>query len=444
MDNICALITPQGVSAIATVRVSGADCFELLKEFFKDSASIVNAPRVAHFKKLYVDNKHLDDVVITAFESPKSFTGENLFEVSLHGSPYLVGSFLKALFKKGVRQADPGEFSRRAYLNGKMDLAQVEAINDLIHSQSELQAKVAREQLSGKLSGAISDFGDPLRDVLAEIEAYIDFPDEDIDPKTSNGWLEDLTSLKIEILKAIESFKFGKLHRDGAKVALVGEPNVGKSTLLNLLLGEERAIVTNIPGTTRDTIEEVVSFDGLLVRLCDTAGIEQDDRTVDEVERLGIERSWRAIDNADLVLLLVDLSKKDNLRLKPLLEKRVGKKLFIVGNKSDLDSSSLIDFKISAKNGLGLSELRSKIKEFLIPKDNSNTSLMITTERHLNCLELSNQFIDQSIEAIKIKQPPELVAFEVRAALTALNDIIGVTTSDEILGRVFSKFCIGK
>jgi tRNA modification GTPase len=331
-----------------------------------------------------------------------------------------------------------------------MDLSQAEAVADLIAAETAAQARIAQEQLQGKLRDAVLKLGEPLRDFLAEVEAYIDFPEEDISPLAYSEWLAAVQRVEGEIQGYLSTFRTGRLVREGASVVLLGLPNAGKSSLLNALLGEERAIVTAIPGTTRDTIQEVISLDGMPVRLWDTAGIREGS---DEVERLGIERSWKQVDLADLVVFVVEGGAKEEENQKLLREvEQLGRPTLIALNKADL-SPALPSFltashapmlTISARTGQGLSELKAAIVQHLTTGAPPSGGLVISHLRHFESLQSASAALVEAVTALEAHHPAEFVALSIRLALSALDDIIGVTSTDEILGRIFSKFCIGK
>jgi tRNA modification GTPase len=399
----------------------------------------------------------LDHGLVAYFPKPRSFTGEDCAEINLHGSPFLVQKLLELLNNLGARLANPGEFSERAFHNGKFDLTQVEAIADLIAAESEAQASAAREQLKGRLAGVVSDIGEPLRNILAEIEANLDFPDEDISPLSREGWLEHLKTVEAELRSYISTYKTGRILREGAVIAIVGLPNAGKSQLLNQLLGEERVIVTPTPGTTRDSVEEAISIDGIRVRLVDTAGLAgnwQAARTPDEIEQLGIGHSWKRIEQADLVLYLLDAT-VDSEEQEPLFERvsESSQKVLVIANKQDLLADTDLwrgpSFSpecpmISALDGSGIAGLRKLIYDSVVGENASNASVVITTTRHVEALKVALGAIVDATKGIEGELPAELVSVDIRGALTALEEIIGVTATEDILGRIFSKFCIGK
>jgi tRNA modification GTPase len=450
-STIGALSTPQGLGAIAIVRLSGPEVKEFTLKICKKADLVLSSPRLQVYTPIYGPSGVLDYSLVTYFKGPDSYTGEDSLEVSLHASPYIVKEFLRFIYSLGVVPASPGEFTRRAYENGKLDLLQAEAVADLIHSESEAQARVARSQLEGKLSGVIDELGEPLRNTLAEIEAYIDFPDEDINPDTSEAWKRSLSSSLLTLNKYIDSYSSGKLFREGISVTLCGVPNAGKSSLMNQLLKEDRAIVSATPGTTRDYIEEKIIIDGILVKLIDTAGLGDTTRQLDEPEQIGMRKSRERIFNSDLVLFLVD--PVSNLEPQKDLFKDLNldiKKTLVLVNKLDLGKPSvdlgfISNFKkleISASTGLGVDELKEEILKLIDFKDTSQT--LITTERQRDAFLRGREALDKAIKAIDANTPSEYVAFEVRDCLNAMTEIIGVSSTEDILGRIFSKFCIGK
>lgn len=465
-DTIAAPITAPGAAAVSTLRISGRGVREALERLLPRAEKLFSAPRTLCYQAVFdtlseSDGAVLDYALSAYFPGPDSFTGEDCAEISLHGSPYLLGRMLECLQSIGIRLAHPGEFSERAFHNGKLDLSQAEAVADLVNAESEAQAKVAREQLEGRLSTAVNELGEPLRNLLAEIEAYIDFPEEDIEPLAVEAWLKEIDSASAQAKRYISSFEQGRLCREGAQVVLVGLPNAGKSSLLNALVGDERAIVTPIPGTTRDSIEDRLSIGGLSVRLWDTAGIvsAESSRTPDEVEKLGIERSKKHLEQADLVLVLLD-PEGSGAEQKQLIEHALskGKKMIPVLNKADLlseeeagellrsytEEAKLEGVLISATTHSGLKQLRTRIQKALLGESTQAASLLVCNRRHLEALTEANAGLERARDCVKQQQPAELCAFELRAALASLRDIVGLTSTEDVLGRIFSKFCIGK
>lgn len=464
-ETIIAPITPNGVGAVFVLRISGERVEEIVKKICSKADKVLASPSKQILADLLDTSKEkktvIDSSLFTYFKAPRSFTGEDVLEISIHGSRFVKERLISNVISLGARLANGGEFSERAFLNGKIDLTQAEAIGDLIASQSEQQALLANQALSGKLSSIISDFGEPLRDLLAEIEANIDFPEEDINPLESSKWKTELEKCICNLDSFIDSFKVGRVFREGLSIVLCGAPNAGKSSLLNALLEEERAIVTDIAGTTRDSIEESLSIDGVLVRLFDTAGLaDEKEREIDIVEQAGILRSKSLAKNADIVVFLFDassdISKQEGVFMEfSSLLSGLDSKIIKVLNKEDQVSAEekelaikklLIDVSISAKKSLGLDELKKEILNLLF-RDLSQMSLespILSNQRHKMLLEDSKKFLHSGLEAIQNKLPAEIIALEIRAALIELNEIIGVTENEDILGRIFSKFCIGK
>jgi tRNA modification GTPase len=464
-DTIAAPITAPGQAGVAIVRVSGKKTRHILSAVSPIAAKIISAPRSLQYSAICSADAAdatpavLDHGLLTFFPEPRSFTGEDCLEINLHGSPFLVTQLMQVLTRHGARLARPGEFTERAFLNGKIDLCQAEAIADMIAAETELQAKVAREQLEGKLSQAVSDLGEPLRNLLAEIEASIDFPDEDISPLQYSQWSGVVSAVAGTVDGYLQSFSQGRLCREGALVVLAGLPNAGKSSLLNQLLGEDRAIVTDIPGTTRDSIEERSSLGGLCVRFCDTAGLldSSSARSADPVEILGVERSWKKLKQADLVVYVVDAAESaTSSQQRPFFQIRESApKLLVVANKSDIapDGFAAVNnafqaadrtLAVSAKTGAGLTELRQRIVGELLSGAAPAASLVISNQRHFEALRGSRQALTAALDALKNQTPSEFVAADIRAALHGLEEIIGSTPTEDILGRIFSKFCIGK
>jgi tRNA modification GTPase len=398
----------------------------------------------------------IDSCLAVFMPAPGSFTGEDVVEFQLHGSPILVSAVLRSLYSYGIQPAVAGEFTRRAFLNGKLDLAQAEAIADLIHAKGEEAAKYANEQLNGRLSRAIDRIGEPLRDALAELEAAIDFPDEEIDPESIDSVARCVVVALRQVESLIATYSFGSLVRDGVRVLLCGLPNSGKSSLLNALLGKRRAIVSDISGTTRDLIEDEATFSGHRFLFCDSAGIRE---TEDRVEMIGVELAKERIPWADLVLLVVDFGDSDEAwrELARLLLDQ-NKRVWLVVNKMDLASDSFRElnvgsslfqrsFFLSVKTGEGLGSLIDALVDDVAKEipDKAEVGEVITNARHRECLERARRVLEgfSDCEQLRFK-PLSIIATDLKACLNALDEIVGRTYTEDILGRIFSKFCIGK
>jgi tRNA modification GTPase len=457
-ETIAALATAPAPAGIAVIRISGPKTKAVLRALFRAAEDPVKNERKLILGQL-IDHKSqavIDRALAVFFKGPGSFTGEDVAEFQFHGSNLLVKKILRSLFSFGVAPASPGEFTQRAFLNGKMDLVQAEAVCDLINATSESALRIAVEHLEGRFSKTLIEVGEPLRDALAEIEAAIDFPEEDIDPATSQQVLQQISKTCSELDRLLGTYEYGAKVKEGFKVLLCGRPNVGKSSLLNLLLGKNRAIVTDVSGTTRDLIEEEAVIEGYKFIFCDSAGLTE---TQDRVEKIGVELARERLPWADLVLLVIDPTSHNQKNLEALLSEVRGKasRLWMVINKIDLNPSAIgsifcdsktcaQNFYLSAKTLDGFGSL----KEALIQEIKSSigsaseASGIVTNERQRNCLVESSQLLQSAISAIKEQQPLEIVSLEIRSALNSLEEIIGTTYTEDLLGRIFSKFCIGK
>lgn len=454
---IAALATAPAPAGIAVVRISGPLSRKAVHAIFRSPRDPVADPRRLVFGHLldYKTGSVIDKALTVFMPGPNSFTGEDIAEFQFHGSPLLVQRLLRSLFAFGISPAEPGEFTQRAFLNGKMDLIQAEAIADLINASSEQALRVAGEQLDGKLSGAIIQIGEPLRDALAELEAAIDFPDEEIQPEKV-AHIQHVIEQTIQSLSTlIDSYSYGQVLKEGFRVLLCGRPNVGKSSLLNALVGQERAIVTEISGTTRDVIEVEATFSGYRFVFCDSAGITE---TTDRVEQIGIELARERMDWADLILLVVDATDAKQ-SYEQLLTEISGKKrnIWMVINKIDANPQAVgqivCDSNVCAQNiylsattKRGFSNLVDALKEEVASqaKEVGSGSLVVTNERQRNCLERASVSLSSALSAIARGNSEEIVSQDLRNALNELEEIVGKTYTEDILGRIFSKFCIGK
>ncbi len=454
---IAALATAPAPAGIAVVRVSGPLARKALHAIFRAKTDPAADARRLVFGQLldFKTDAIIDKALAVFMPGPHSYTGEDIVEFQFHGSPLLVQRVLRSLFAFGISPAEPGEFTQRAFLNGKLDLIQAEAIADLINASSEQALRIASEQLDGKLSSAIGGIGEPLRDALAELEAAIDFPEEDINPETVAHISSVCKSARELLNSLIDTYSYGQVLKEGFRVLLCGRPNVGKSSLLNALVGQERAIVTEISGTTRDVIEVEAIFSGYRFIFCDSAGITE---TTDRVEQIGIELARERLDWADLILLIVDATDSEE-HYQELLSEISAKKrnIWMVINKIDANPNAVgriicdssvcaQNIYLSAKTKRGFSSLIDALKEEVSSRarDAASSSLVVTNERQRNCLERAAAAVDQAQRSIAANQSEEIVSEDLRQALKELEEIVGKTYTEDILGRIFSKFCIGK
>ncbi len=445
-DTIVALATPAGVGAISVIRVSGPKSIEVVDSIFEGNGRIINAKtHTIHYGKIKYANEVIDDVLVSVFREPNSYTGEDSIEISTHGSQLIVQKIIESFLEKDVRLAEPGEFTKRAFLNGRMDLAQAEAVVDIINSRTEASLRGARNQLDGILSAKVDSLREMLINSSSMLELELDFAEEDLEFLPKEKVIERIDEIVIEIDELLKTYAFGKVIRDGVNVALVGKPNVGKSSLLNYLLKESRAIVSEIPGTTRDVIREEFSLDGILFRLFDTAGIRL---TEDVIEKEGVFRSRDAVKNADVVLFLNDIidgfANDLYKELKQLIKED---KILITVNKIDLLHDHIIecDVQISAKTGEGIESLFKAMKQKAIGSENySEKGAIVSNLRHFNALKKAKQHLVQAKESVQNGMSGEFIAVDLRNAESSLGEIIGKVTTDDILNNIFAKFCIGK
>ncbi|MGA8657993.1 MAG: tRNA uridine-5-carboxymethylaminomethyl(34) synthesis GTPase MnmE, partial [Chthoniobacterales bacterium] len=439
-DTIAAVSTPVGQGAIAILRVSGPATLSVLAKVFKARVKSPNlVPRRLYFGEIHDGPVKIDETLVTYFQAPNSYTGEDIVEISCHGGILVTRKILDLLLRSGARAANPGEFTQRAFLNGKMDLTQAEAVMDLIHAQTELALRAANEQLAGHLGKELDHLRDALLTVLAHIEAYIDFPDEHIDPETGEALHARLEDIEFALSRLLATADQGRVLRHGLRTVIYGEPNVGKSSLLNLLLGYDRAIVSEIPGTTRDTIEEVINVLGIPVRLVDTAGARSSN---DLLEKEGLRRTQDQVEQADLILWVVDAS----LPKKTPLTTR---KSILVLNKTDLgmhaDWESTKGVRFSCKLRTGIEELNQAIWNEVMGGSMAFQDLSIAiSARHQACVREAKTMLLAGKDSLERGVSPEFISIELRSALDAIGEVVGKVDTEELLGRIFSEFCIGK
>ncbi len=452
-ETIVAISTPPGIGGVGVVRLSGPDSLSITQKVFSPSSSNPTwSPAQLYYG--YVRNpdngENIDDGYAVYFKSPNSFTGEDVIELQLHGNPFILSSIVELCLKQGARLAQPGEFTKRSYLNGKMDLLQAEAVSELIHSQSVMEARQSRMRLDGKLSSHLEQLRDEVIDVLAEIEANIDFPDEDIDPKSQMNMLSNIEKMSQTAVSMLTTYTQNQKIASGFRIALVGKPNVGKSSLFNAILQNDRAIVNPQAGTTRDVLSEEIILDGYRVKFFDTAGLRSE--TTDEIEKEGITRSAQEISKADLVLWMGSADDThDENELAPLQHVE-RERCWLVWNKVDLkkpsqnfDGKFQHTFHVSATAGTGIDDLLWKIKYQIKSLQSEDFGGGISNDRQKELIEQIIECFSRSIRMIKDHQPPELTAVEFRQSYHALNRLLGKEEDMEAMyDRIFSKFCVGK
>lgn len=447
-DTIVALATPLGRSGIGVIRLSGPDSLSILRKL-SNELDFDPEPRAAILKKIFdLDSSEiLDETIITYFQAPQSFTGEDVVEISCHGSPIVLRQIIDSCLSLDARMAEAGEFTLRALANGQMDLSQAEAIRDLIDSQTIASAKLSVRQLGGEVSHQLQPIKDELLDIIVLLESALEFVEDDLPEYQIDKAKEKLAEISDELGKFAATFKAGKLLREGLKVALVGRPNVGKSSLFNALLGHDRAIVTEIAGTTRDQLHEKLTIDDIPISLIDTAGLRE---TFDTVESIGVERSKRAIADADLVIVLLDGSQPLTTEDEEILRNVKDSNHFVAINKNDLEQSAFAIngnskiVHISAKTGENLEELKKAIVEPFSQNDIDSSGFLVSDARHHDLLVRSQSEISASIAAFNEKQSEEIILIGLHNSLRYLGQITGETTTEDMLTRIFSTFCIGK
>ena len=446
-DIIAALATPMGDGALSIIRVSGASSIKMIDSMFSGSIELENAEsHTIHYGRIISEkNDVIDDVLVSLFVRPNSYTGENSIEISSHASPIIIKKILELIVSKGARLAEPGEFTKRAFINGKIDLAQAEAVADIISSRTEASLRGARKQFDGILSKKIEELRTELVSASSLIELELDFAEEDLEFISKPQTIKAVKLIIEQIDVLLDTFSFGRIIRDGVNVALVGKPNVGKSSLLNYILKESRSIVSEIPGTTRDIIREEVSIDGILFRLFDTAGIRL---TEDVIEKEGVDRSRQAVNEADIVLLINDVLSNGSSELyEELINLSDKSKIVSVLNKIDLDQGCKFqsDVRISAISGEGMDVLFKVLKSKTIGnRSYSEKSAVVSNVRHYNSLKRAKESLINALNSIDENMSGEFISIDFRLAEDSLGEIIGTVTTDDILNNIFSKFCIGK
>lgn len=459
-DSIIAIATPSGNGAIAVLRISGADALAKVDGCFKPASGnslLLASGHSLHFGLLMQQDRILDEVLVSVFKAPKSYTGEDVIEISCHGSGYIQQQILQHFVSLGVRLANPGEFTLRAFLNGKMDLSQAEAVADLIASENEASHKIAMQQMRGGFSSEIKDLRSQLINFASLIALELDFAEEDVEFADRTAFYTLLDKLKVLLKTLIDSFALGNVIKKGIPVAIAGEPNVGKSTLLNALLQEEKALVSDIAGTTRDAIEDEIVLDGICFRFIDTAGIRE---TSDSVESMGIERTFKKMEQASIILYILDLNSLSDSNFGDIQknwtltrEKYSDKQHLLIFNKSDLIDQNLQQkiaayfpeaIQISAKNGIALDALKNELLKFNNMGLLNSGDPVISNARHYEALVEALASLDRVREGMDKNIPIDLVTVDINQALYHLGKITGEISTEDLLGNIFANFCIGK
>ena len=442
---IAAIATPYGVGGISVIRVSGNRAIEIVDKIFTKNVLTADTHTV-HYGFIKTGDEYIDEVLVTVMKGPKTFTGEDVVEIGTHGGILVTNKVLDACVIAGAELAEAGEFTKRAFINGKIDLARAEAVIDLINSDSQIAEQNAVNQLRGGLTKAIEDIRGNLVDLAAHMQVSIDYPDEDLEEITTEDIFNTIKNSCDKVNNLIKSADDGRIIKDGIRTVIIGKPNVGKSALMNTLAGYEKAIVTDIAGTTRDMIEENISLGGIPIKLIDTAGIHD---TVEAVEKIGVERSVKSIDGADLVLVILDGSHDINDEDKLVIEKSNNTKRIIIANKSDIGAvdsvKEIADVCISAKTGDGIEELTRLIMEmYKLGEISSKCGEIITNIRHKKALINCFEALQRALNAIENDIPQDLAAMDVNLAIDSLGEITGETVSEDIVSAVFKNFCVGK
>jgi tRNA modification GTPase len=445
-DTIAALATPLGFGAISIIRISGERSIVAVDTIFKGKMKLEKAKsHTIHYGNIFDSDEVVDDVLVSVFRAPNSYTGEDSVEISTHGNPIISNKILELLTKNNIRLAEPGEFTKRAFLNNKMDLSQAEAVADVISSHTDAALRGARNQLNGLLSRKVDELKTLLLNISSFVELELDFAEEDVKFIENNELINRIGKIQSEIDSLLRTYSFGKTIRDGVNVALVGIPNVGKSSLLNYILKESRAIVSELPGTTRDIIREEVSIDGVMFKLFDTAGIRFSEEAI-ELE--GIYRSRDAVKNADLVLYINDVEQEfDQTLFKEILLLNNRKNILTVLNKIDKGYKGVVQYDVflSALTGEGILGLLEKLKDHALGSSNfSEKTAIVSNLRHYQCLSKARENLTKALDSAVNKMSGEFISVDLRNAVNCLGEIIGEVSSEDILNNIFTKFCIGK
>ena len=458
MDTIAAVSTAPGIGGIGIVRISGENAFKVLNKVFKaknpQSIENITGYTIKYGKIINPENgKIVDEVLVSYFKAPNSYTAENVCEINSHGGMIVVKKILELVLENGARLAEAGEFTKRAFLNGRIDLTQVEAVVDIINAKTEKESRASAQQLEGSLSKEIKNIKNKVLEVLTDIEASIDYPEYDIEEISNNKTLNMLENVEQSLKKLRDSFENGKIFKDGITAAIIGKPNSGKSSLLNQLVKEERAIVTDIEGTTRDTIEEFVSINGIPFKFIDTAGIRSAEN---KVEQIGIEKSKKVAKESDLIIAMFDNSKKLSVEDKEILNFIKDKKAIILLNKIDLEDKNLINeeeikkvnkkvIKISLSSELNLSDFYKELdKMFRLNEITADNEILITNLRHKKIIEKAIEHTKEAKKDLQNGMPIDIISINIKSVLEDLAEITGENVTEDIIQDIFSKFCLGK
>lgn len=446
-DTIVAISTSTGVGAISIIRLSGSDALNIASKVFTKNLTKVDSHTI-HYGFIKDKNEKIDEVLVSVMKAPKTFTREDIVEINCHGGIATTNKVLEVLLENGARLAEPGEFTKRAFLNGRIDLLEAEATMDLISSKAESARKISMNTLTGETSNLIRDLRSELVKIISNIEVNIDYPEyEDIEVLTNESILPDIKKFKEKLEEIIKKSEDSKVIKEGIKVGIIGRPNVGKSSLLNSLLEEEKAIVTDIPGTTRDIVEGSLIVGGIPLNIIDTAGIR---RTEDTVEKIGVEKSLKIIDTSDLVIYILNNNEEITEEEKELLEKTKNKKRIIVVNKIDLETKlnkALLDnyIEMSVKENIGIAKIKEEIKRlFNIGEISTNDMTYLSNARSIALLKKSLNNINDAIDEINNNNPIDIVELSLKESWNNLGEVIGETYTDELLDELFSRFCLGK
>jgi len=459
MSTIAAIATATGTGSIGIIRMSGKECFQVLEKIFVPKNSTLKIDEVPGYTIKYgniINHKSgeiIDEVLVSFFRGPKSYTTEDMCEINSHGGMVVEQKILEQCLLNGAELAEPGEFTKRAFLNGRIDLSQAESVMDIINSKTEKEAKASVAQLEGKLSKDIFEIKSNLLNIMADIEASIDYPEYDIEETTNEKAMKQLSKIRQKLIKLENSFQNGKILKDGVKTVIVGKPNAGKSSLLNIMLNEERAIVSDYAGTTRDTIEEFIKIGDVPLKIIDTAGIRE---TEDKIEAIGVKKAINLIEEADLIIAIFDQSEDLDKEDEKILELIKNKKTIILLNKFDLrqKNEKMIKYmskinktiiEASMRTKKGIDELYSTIiKMFAVNEIDIGKETVITNIRHKNQIHKATESIDRAIEIIEGNMPIDIIAVEIKQTLEDLGSITGDNVSEDIINEIFSKFCLGK